>query len=157
MTPTPARLHELLQRQHDIARRLLELLDQEQAALSGNRLQDLEQIVAAKQQYLADLDAAAREYLLAAPDKAALIRMLRGADPRGDLALELRWRQLETLLRQCQDQNSVNGKIIHLGQRRTRQALAILCSGDAGASAGAGYTPTGTATATAASRTLGKV
>jgi flagellar biosynthesis/type III secretory pathway chaperone len=155
MTPTPARLHALLQRQHDTARRLLELLDREQAALSGNRLQDLEMILAAKQQYLAELEADSRECLAAAPDKPALIRMLHGADPQGTLGLERQWRQLETLLRQCQDQNSVNGKVIHLGQRRTRQALSILRSGEPGTAAC--YTPTGTAGTGGASRTLGKV
>lgn len=154
MTPTPARLHTLLQRQHHTARRLLELLDREQAAISGNLPQEMETILAAKQQYLAELEADSREYLAAAPDRTALITLLRRADPQGRLGLETLWRQLETLLRQCQDQNSANGKIIHLGERRLRQALSILRGGEAG---GEGcYTPTGTAGTYGPPRTLGK-
>ena len=129
MAISPQRLHALLQRQHDAAQRLLRLLTEEHAAITGNNLQDMESILAAKQQSLMELETTSLECAQVANNKTALIRIIRQSDPHGSLGLESIWRRIETLLRQCQGKNSVNGKISYTRIAGLRVGLIRSASG----------------------------
>ena len=155
MTISPERLQSLLQRQHDAAQRLLQLLTEEHAAITGNNLQDLESVLAAKQQSLMELETTSREYTQIAPNKTIFTETIRQNDPHGALGLESLWQKVETLLRQCQNKNSINGKTISLSHRHVQQAISILRSGELGVDPC--YSPTGGHLSAGASRTLGKV
>jgi len=158
MTPPPQRLRAGLLRQKDTAQRLLDLLGEEGKAISGNNLQALEPLLAAKQQCLADLDAIAQEYgLLQLPPSGtdAVAAAMRRYDPEGTLGLESLWRQLAALLVSCRAQNNVNGKIITLGQRRVQQALSLLRNGHIGTESC--YSASGTRPVAMGSRVLGRV
>lgn len=150
----------LLQRQYDSARLMLRILDQEHAAISGNRLQDMEQLLAAKQQSIADLESLSEAFLVLVlgPSRAkgnVVAETLRHYDPMGTRGLESLWREVELLLTQCRDKNNINGKIIALGQRRIQQALSILRGDELNAESC--YGATGSRAAIGASRTIGKV
>lgn len=159
MTITPQQLRSLLQQQRDTTHKLLQILAEEHAALSGNDLQDLETILAAKQQFMAQLEASSQEYLelsgrLSASPKTGITILLKQCDPQGAWGLEPLWRQVEKLLSQCRQKNNVNGKIITLSHRHIQRALEILRHGELGAEPC--YSPTGTRPSAAFSRTLGK-
>lgn len=160
MTQAPQQLHDLLQRQRDTARQLWQILDREHTALTGNDLQGLETILAAKQECMARLEAASREYLALSrrqspSPEAGIDATLRHNDPQDRWGLAALWRQLEELITQCRDKNSANGKIIALNHRHVQQALTILRSGEPGSEPC--YDPGGGRPSGAGSRTLGKV
>ena len=160
MTNPPQQLRALLEQQRDTSRKLLQILAQEHAALSGNDLQELETILAAKQQYLAQLETLSQEYLElmrrhSSPHKDGIAASLRHCDPQGTWGLEPLWRQVEGLLTRCRDENNTNGKIIALSHHQVQQALAILRNGEVGSESC--YSSTGNRPAAASSRTLGKV
>lgn len=160
MTNSPQQLRGLLEQQRDASRKLLQILIQEHAILSGNDLQELETILAAKQQHMAQLEALSQEYLeltrrLSPDHKGGIAASLRHCDPQGAWGLESLWRDVEDLLSQCRDKNNTNGKIIALSHRHIQQALAILRNGEPGGEPC--YNPTGNRPSVANSRTLGKV
>lgn len=160
MTSSSQKLRGLLEQQRDISRKLMQILAQEHATLSGNDLQGLETILAVKQQHMEQLEALSQEFMEltlrhSPPHKDGMIASLRHCDPQGTWGLEILWREVEGLLTQCRDKNNTNGKIIALSHRQVQQALAILRNGElAGDSC---YSPTGNRPAAASSRTLGKV
>ena len=146
MTTSPQRLRDILQQQRDTAQRLSQILAREHEAISGNKLQELETILAAKQQCMAELEAASQEFIALAqgqsPDrKTDMTATLRRIDPQGTVGLVVLWRQVEKLLSQCRHSNTVNGKIININQRHIQQALSILRSGELGTESC--YSPTG--------------
>jgi flagella synthesis protein FlgN len=160
MTTSPQQLRSLLHEQRDIAHQLSQILAQEHEAISGNNLQDLETILAAKQQCMALLEAGSQEFLRlvhrqSPSHKIDMTAALHDYDPQGMMDLVSLWRQVEKLLSQCRRSNSVNGKIINLNQRHIQQALTILRNGELGSESC--YSPTGARPSVTSSRTLGKV
>ena len=150
----------ILQQQCDIARALLQALEQEFTALSGNDLQGLETSIAAKQQLMERLEELSQDIVAMASQyptttKESMARFLKHKDPQGAWGLESLWHQLEKLLSRCHQKNATNGKIISLNHRHIQQALEILRHGDQGSQAC--YSPAGTGRAPAPSRILGKV
>ena len=160
MTNSSQHFHGLLQQQRDTAFELSRTLVQEHEAISGNKLQELETILAAKQELMARFEIASQEFLSliqgqSSGEKANIVAVLRQHDPQGTSGLVSLWRQVEKLLTQCRHSNSVNGKIINLNQRHIQQALSILRNGEPGTESC--YSPTGSRPSVNASRTLGKV
>ena len=159
-TMHPQEIHSILEQQQEISQELLQLLTQEFSALSGNDLQAIETTLAAKQLLMERLDEISREFLavasLHAPDKKDGIAIfLRHEDPQGSWGLVPLWQQIDKLLSQCHQKNSINGKIISLNQRHNQQALEILRHG--GQESQACYSSTGACQSSASSRILGKV
>jgi len=160
MPPSPQKIRTLLQQQYDAARKLIELLTQEHVALSGNDLQGLETIIAAKQECMARLEEfshkySARAHPQSAAPKGGITAWLQQCDPQGTWGLEPLWQQVEQLISQCRHKNGVNGKIITINHRRIQQALAILRQGEPGSEPC--YSPTGSRPSSSSSRILGKV
>ena len=95
MTISPQELRALLQQQRDTAQKLLQVLAQEHEVISGKDLHGLETILAAKEQYIAQLEASSQEYLAAARQhstspKSGMIALLKQRDPQGTLGQVLR-------------------------------------------------------------------
>jgi len=160
MMHSPQQLAKLLQDQRDTARRLLQILDREHIVLSGKNLQDLDSILAAKQECMSQLEESAQAYSALTRNQsngggAGIAASLRYLDPQGSWGLAALWQQVEDLLRQCRSKNTTNGKIIALSHRHVQQALAILRNGIPGADSC--YNPRGDHSNNVTSRTLGKV
>jgi len=159
-TISPQQIRDILQQQCDITHKLLQVLSQEFAALSGNDLQGLETSLADKQQLMKQLEGLSQDVLAAAcpspeGEKDGISKFLQQKDPQGTWRLATMWQQLEQLLTQCRHKNSTNGKIISLSHRHIQQALAILRSGGQGSEPC--YSPTGASQSPVSSRILGKV
>ncbi len=160
MTSFTHKFRGLLQQQFDTVCQLSQTLAQEHAAISGNKLEDMEAILADKQRHVWQLDTLSQEFLdlmrsQTSDNKIDITAVLRHYDPQGSMGLVSLWQQVEKILSQCRHSNSVNGKIINLNQRQVQQALSILRNGEFGA--GHCYSPTGARQDISASRTLGKV
>lgn len=158
-TISPQEVLSILQQQCHIAHKLLQVLTQEFTALSGNDLQGFETTLAAKQQFMEQLEELSQDFLAAARQhstgkKDGIAILLRHKDPQGTWGLEPLWQQVDKLLSQCRQKNSINGKIIFLNHRRVQQALEILCQGGQGSQAC--YSPTGAGQSPVSSRILGK-
>jgi flagellar biosynthesis/type III secretory pathway chaperone len=153
-------IRDILQRQYDITHKLLQVLSQEFAALSGNDLQGLETSLAAKQQLMQQLEELSQDFpgtasQLSAGKKNGIPEFLQRKDPQGTWGLVTIWQQVDQLLAQCRHKNSTNGKIISLSHRHVQQALAILRYGGQGSEPC--YTPSGASQSSVSSRILGKV
>jgi flagellar biosynthesis/type III secretory pathway chaperone len=160
-TISPQAIRGILQEQCDIAHKLLQTLTQEFAALSGNDLPSLETTLAAKQQFMNQLERLSQDFLATARlhptgKKDDIAICLQHKDPQGAWGLVPLWRQLDSLLSQCRNKNNTNGKIISLNYRHAQQALEILRHGVQG-SQQACYSPTGASQSPVTSRILGKV
>ena len=160
MITYPQQFRGLLQQQFDTAYQLSQILAQEYTAICGNKLQDMETILADKQQHVMQLESASQEFLdlvgcQISDSKTDITAVLHHYDPQGSMGLVTLWQQVEKLLSQCRHSNGVNGNIINLNQRQVRQALSILRNGELGS--GPCYSPTGARQDIATSRTLGKV
>ena len=157
---SPNEIRDILVQQRDITHSLDRLLDQEFAALSGNNLQDIEAILAAKQQLMERLEQLSRELLASTSQyslgtKGDVAVFLRHLDPHETWGLDSLWQRIYELLSQCHQKNSTNGKIISLNHRHIQQALEIL-RGE-GQNPQACYSSTGTHQASVSSRILGKI
>ena len=160
MSASPQQIHGLLRQQRDTAHKLLQTLNQEHTGLSGNDLQGIETILAAKEQCMGRLEQLSQDFLAITPrhspeQKDAIAAFLRSRDPQGAWGLEPLWRQIEKLLSQCRQKNNLNGKVISLSRRHVQQALTILLHGGQGSEPC--YSPTGVSQPAASSRILGKV
>ena len=159
-TLSPQEIRSILQQQSDIADKLLGILTREFTALGGKDLQGFETILAAKQQSMEQLEELSRDILAMTRQhttgkKDDIAKFLRHVDPQGTWGLEALWEQVDTLLHQCRQKNSTNGKIISLNHRHIQQALEILRHG--GQASQACYGPTGAGQSAVSSRILGRV
>ena len=114
----------------DIARQLLELIEQELVALSERNLGELEGLLSRKQPLLALLGqhGAERSKLLSerqlSADRSGLQAFARNS-ALGESILE-RSTELEQALQACQEANARNGRLIKANQSAVGSMLAIL-------------------------------
>jgi flagella synthesis protein FlgN len=117
------------------AEQLLELLESETQALTRQDLASLETILTRKQTLLALLDQHGRQRSRAllslnlSADHAGLQALARGSD-EGE-ALLAAGDRLGALLRQCQDSNLRNGRLIRASQSSVTKLLGILRGAEA--------------------------
>lgn len=125
---------ELLRQEIACARELVHSLDQEYAALVQRDVTLLDTIVPEKRKAVAALESLGRrrETLLAGQDppaKTAGTPSNNGEDGNpfnGEAHLTGLWNELRSLAQQCRDKNRINGSIVEVGYRQSRQALDIL-------------------------------
>ena len=126
------RLKEALHSEVEFAQQLLAVLHQERAALSGHDAAAMESVVADKQQVADQLEkqSHARDHLLHAgghgPGPQGLQSFIASAEPHMQRELSSLWQDLAQLLKQCREENQINGGVIEGSQRSIREALAIL-------------------------------
>jgi flagellar biosynthesis/type III secretory pathway chaperone len=116
------RLEEVLDREIEAARNLAITLAAEQAALTGDSPQAIEQKAAEKLQLLNAIEKleTERRALCPAPNAPGLAA-----------AVAERWRALMELVAGCRTANEVNGHIIHVRQNQVRQLIDIVRGGPA--------------------------
>jgi flagellar biosynthesis/type III secretory pathway chaperone len=119
----------LFELEHESVTELLRILRDERRALMGHDAQVIERIAREKLRHLSDIEDWGRK-------RDALLRNAGYANTREgierylaeqhDAELNGRWRALECLLQECQQQNEVNGGVVSLSRRQVQRALAIL-------------------------------
>src|ERR1700722_1444246 len=116
------RLEDVLDSEIEVARNLAVTLAAEQAALTGDSPQAVEQKAAEELQLLDTIEKldAERRALCPTPDGPGLAA-----------AVAERWRALMELVAGCRTANEVNGHIIHVRQHQVRQLIDIVRGGPA--------------------------
>ncbi len=122
----------LLDKEYQVSESLFDLLQQEHQALEQLNVNNLPFITQQKSQQIKLLDelAAEREKVMRQipPEQGG------GINPDLEKYLALRadrsqwWQDFRTLLQNCQRQNTVNGRIIHLSQQSIERSLNIIRS-----------------------------
>lgn len=122
---------ELLIAEKECALQLLEVLHKENRTLRGAKdLVEIEKSTAEKQALIEQLEShtAAHDRFLAtldlAPGRLGTEQYLQTLPAQA--AEHATWAHLQSLIRECQDQNEINGGIVLLGRRHAAQALEIL-------------------------------
>jgi len=159
MDPKDARtaLARQLQAEISSARRMLEILKEEQQALKNQDLPAMEKATQAKlahHESWESLDARRNELLLAAgftADRDGLAACIAWCD-EGE-GLDDLWQLLASLLESCRRLNRANGMTIEVCHRQVGEALAILHGRPGGAPSV--YDSSGTPAAAAEGRSLG--
>lgn len=115
----------VIEETRDRAERLLELLVAERAALRAGDAGEIESIAGRKLVLVDALETLAeRQRCLLGEAGLATPGDLAGHPALADLAAE--WARVQDRLRRCRDANRVNGGIVDLSQRFTRQVLGYL-------------------------------
>ena len=116
------RLEDVLDREIEAARQLAATLAAEQAALTGDSPQAVEQKAAEKLQLLNSIEKLEVERRELCPTPSG---------PGLAAAVAERWRALMEVVAGCQTANQVNGHIIHVRQHQVRQLIDIVRGGPA--------------------------
>lgn len=116
---------------HDISslETLAKLIAQEREALGANDVTALEPLVASKQALLDSIRVSAREkvrHLVALGFKPASGTPSSFLDQFGDEGLASLWGQAQKAMVECQNANSVNGKVINHLQKRAARLSEII-------------------------------
>lgn len=115
-------LSAILHSEIDCSNVLMQFLTQEATALAEHNVAALQLVIQDKQNIILQLERLGqqREAILAASDADLL-----GESPE----LSNLWQKLLTVAGQCQQKNRINGSVIELGYRQSKQALDILKGG----------------------------
>lgn len=116
------RLEDVLDREIEAARQLAATLAAEQAALTGDSPQAVEQKAAEKLQLLNSIEKLEVERRELCPTPGG---------PGLAAAVAERWRALMEVVAGCRTANEVNGHIIHVRQHQVRQLIDIVRGGPA--------------------------
>lgn len=123
----------ILQQETEAIKVLLDVLQREHQALGRRDVALIHDILAEKEQQLAQLDQLAQQrnqllqQLGLSTDKSGFDSFI-ASDSSGLLAKH--WAGLEGLLRECQRQNQVNGTLLEAGKQVAQQTLSILTGQD---------------------------
>jgi flagella synthesis protein FlgN len=96
-------------------RNLLQLLEQERDALKARDLTALEDVIQNKSANLQHLEQSAKQ-------RSIWLALLRTCKPQ----VEQTWGELKDLLRECQEQNEINGKLLARNQQVFSRLLSIV-------------------------------
>ena len=100
-------------------RKLLETLNRETEVLVARDVAALESFTAEKVELVTQLKTIAEQ-------RDTLLSELHGEPLKTDLRAAQLWQDLMSLATDCQEKNHINGSIIEIGYRQSRQALDIL-------------------------------
>jgi len=119
----------LLKHEVSQVQNLMHSLEEEYAALAEQHTSTLEEVVRRKQDTIRELEQIGlqRETLLASMNSSTEEQLglaSRASDSSNQLSVL--WNELVSLAEKCQEMNRVNGSIVELVSRQSRQALDIL-------------------------------
>ena len=123
------RMAGLLDGQVSGARRMLDILQREEKALTSNDLASFEMTLEQKQQAAANIESLEQRLLeLGSLDGTPLTlkNFVRFIEQSRLPPLQSRWATLQDILRQCQRQNVVNNRVVEASRTHIRQSLDIL-------------------------------
>lgn len=134
MTESPFHILALdsLEKQQALTKQLLNLLKQEYKTLNTNYVDPLDEIISDKQPLIVELDALnqywlsliAAESIETSPE--GIENFLNDYDKANNTSLLNQWIDLQTMAKDCQKTNTVNGTIIALRYQSAQQTLSIL-------------------------------
>ncbi|MEI6412806.1 MAG: flagellar protein FlgN [Pseudomonadota bacterium] len=122
--------HDLLASEVEASERLLACLEEEHRILGQRDVGLLDKITQSKRHLLADLEirVAAHEHLLQTQGlpqgKDGTERLLQALPE--DAPERALWHRLQTLALACRTQNEINGRVIDMSRRQTKQSIDIL-------------------------------
>ena len=125
-------LKEYLEEGANQAQRLMQLLNDERSIISSNDGNALENIAASKEKLAKEIQASTQicnqrlEQAGYNADNRGLIECIQSCTETHSRHLKETWEKLQSLLKECQDANRINGKLLGNSQRRIKQALSIL-------------------------------
>ena len=131
-TPGTDYIAEYLEKGIEQAQRLMSLLQDERNVLSTNDSSALENITNSKEQLAEAIQISTRQcgqYLQKAgfgDNNQSLSEYIKTCSEPFSTKFESMWHNLQSILKQCQEENRINGKLINSSQRRIKQALSIL-------------------------------
>ena len=114
------------------ARQLMALLQEERNILSGSDGAALETVTHSKEKLAETIQMNTRQcsqYLHQAGfgnDNLSLSKYIETCAEPFATQFKTTWNNLQSILKQCQDENRINGKLLNSSQRRIKQALSIL-------------------------------
>lgn len=123
-------LQELLTATQECSQRLLDVLQQEDRALRRTDTDSIDQITAAKQALILEMEShqRAQDRFLAAhnlpPGPLGIQRHLETLP--ADAPEQSAWKSLKALITQCRNRNEINGGILALSRQHVQQSLDIL-------------------------------
>lgn len=113
-------------------RQLMQLLQDERESISSNDGNALEKIATSKATLAQTIQTSTKifnQHLQQtgfSADKDGLADYLENCDTTHASNFKDTWKELQALLKKCQDENRINGKLLGSSQRRIKQALSIL-------------------------------
>lgn len=116
----------------DQAQKLMSLLQDERNVLSTNDSAALEAITGKKEKLAGTIQTSTqkcKQHLQQAGfgnDSLSLNKYIETCAEPITTQLKTMWSSLQSVLKQCQEENRINGKLITSSQRRIKQALSIL-------------------------------
>ncbi len=125
-------LADYLEKGLERAQHLLSLLQDERNVLSKNDSSALENITNSKEELAEAIQISTRQcrqYLQQAgfgDNSQSLSEYIKMCSEPFATKFEPMWHNLQSILKQCQEENRINGKLINSSQRRIKQALSIL-------------------------------
>jgi len=129
---TAAYMSAYLEQSFANATRLLQLLNDEREAISNSDATALEGITSEKKHIARILENSTKECSaqlshsdFEVGEKGMLDFFASCGQPHAD-QLTSRWNELQDVLRQCQENNRINGQLLDSSQRRIKQAIGIL-------------------------------
>ncbi|MCG7927067.1 MAG: flagellar protein FlgN [Candidatus Thiodiazotropha taylori] len=147
----------IVQTEAELSQQLLNLLRQEFELLKSPPSKKLEELLAQKQQQLQQIEQSVLQHnqLLASlgfdPDRKGTEAFIQQCPDNPQLREQ--WRQLTSLLEECQKQNEINGGAVQLNQHQVAHALDVLRGF---ADSDKTYGPGGESRPTSSSKSLGK-
>lgn len=114
------------------AKQLMSLLQDERNILSSNDGAALESITSNKEQLAENLQKSTRQCSQRlqqagfGSDDLSLSKYIDSYEEPFAVQLKEQWLALQSILKQCQDENRINGRLLNSSQRRIKQALSIL-------------------------------
>jgi len=121
-----------LEKQKTLTKQLLNLLKQEYKTLNTNYVDPLDEIISDKQPLIVELNTLNQHWLsLIAAESVevspeGIENFLKKYDKANHTTLLNQWLDLQTMAKDCQKTNTVNGTIIALRYQSTQQTLSIL-------------------------------
>ena len=124
-------IEQILQSEIECAQQLLNSLELEHQALTGNQTEILEEIVREKLAFIQQLEAVTRqrEKLVTTINGFSIEMILPQTKPdpiNGNDRLSVLWNKLVGVAELCQQKNRINGRIVESISRQSRNALDIL-------------------------------
>jgi len=129
---TAAYMGTYLEQSYAQASRLLQLLTNEREAISKSDADALEGITAEKKHIARQLENATQACMallkqsdFSSDDKGMLDFFASCEEPHA-VQLSEQWNTLQGVLKQCKEENRINGQLLESSQRRIKQAIGIL-------------------------------
>ena len=121
-------ISQVIQKEIECARMLLQSLDQEFAALAERHADALEEAVSVKQERIQQLELVSRqrEKLLIPYSGVTVDKNNQHYQFNGDKQIAQLWNELVYVAEKCREKNRVNGSIVELVSKQSRHALDIL-------------------------------